>query len=109
KRLLIDTLSGPYDGLDGVTTVPWISRASSRNGPPAASSRKPARTPTAPVPSATPAVRSRNSRRSMTRLYASKGPYELAVTAPRRRSAVALPQREIASAAEGIPPSHHQR
>jgi hypothetical protein len=63
----------------------------------------------APDPSATPAVRSRNSRRSMTRLYASKGPYELDVTAPRRRSAVALPQREIASAAEEIPPSHHNR
>jgi len=37
------------------------------------------------------------------------GPYELDVTAPRRRSAVALPQREIASAAEEIPPSHHNR
>jgi len=38
-----------------------------------------------------------------------EGPYELDVTAPRRRSAVALPQREIASAAEEIPPSHHNR
>src|SRR5579859_2320726 len=65
KRLSISTLSRPYVRLDGVTTVPSISRASSRNGPPGVSNRNPERAPTVQAPSATPAARSRNSRRSI--------------------------------------------
>ena len=57
------------DGLDGVMTVPWMSRASSRRGPVEASNRRPERIPSVLAPSATPAALSTNSRRSICRLY----------------------------------------